>query len=262
MKRLDNLILVAKYNATLFIRNAAGKKSIRIHGLSVVIFIVLTYAAFTWLFLSEVGKEDMSYLLATLMFVIGVVYVLMGTLLLTAKYTDYGRSISPGNLLLLPLSSSRLFLMILGDLFLSVNTLCFLGASAIILASVPTAGLFFGLITLSIPLLFSIIVTICAANLYVLSAKYFIRNKQLVMMIPFMLFFSVQILMQVRVIENGFKDFITSPAAVRVFSGILFAVNRDWVQLGLSAVILMLIAVAGLFVGRVLIRRFRHNLAG
>lgn len=262
MKILDKLKLVVKYNATLFIRNAAGKKSMRIHGLSVALLIVLSYAAFTWIFLSEVGKEDMPYLLVTIMFVIVVVYILMGALLITAKYTDYGRSISPRNLLLLPLSSSRLFLMILGDLFLNVNTLCFLGASAIILASVPTAGIFFGLITLGIPLLFSIIVTICAANLYVLSAKYFIRNKQLVMMIPFMLFFSVQILMQVRVSENGFKEFITSPAVVRILSGILFAVNRDWMRLGISAAILMLTAVAGLVVGQVLIRRFRHNLAG
>ncbi len=257
-----SLNLVAWYNSVLFFRNASGKKAVRIHSVLVIILTILPYSAFTWLFLSELGNEELSYLLAVIMFVLGAIYIFLEVLTLTTRYTDYGRGIIPRNLLLLPLSSSQLYLMIMWDMFFNVNTLCFLASSAIILIRVPTAGIAARMIPFIIPVFYAVLVSIWITNLYVLSAKWFTRNKQLVVMIPYMVLVLMQVSLQMTTGKELFRSIVGSPVVGQVLSGILFSITRDWMRAIYSVAFLLLFSGTGLVVGRILVRRFRHNFSG
>lgn len=227
---------------------------VRVQGFLITILPLLLYSVFTWLFLSERENEEMAYLASGSIFVVTILYVVFMIFILAMKYPDLNRTVIPRNLILLPLSSAKLYFLILIDLLFNVNTVGFLGSTMVILFHVPDMGIGSLIVALALILTFQVLIGIWVVNLYVITAELFFKYKHVVAVVPFMLLFSLQLVLQ-RTEEKSFKAIVMGPV-------VLLTLENRLTPTLVRIITLVPIAVVGLFVGLFIIRRFRYKLAG
>lgn len=256
MKRLvSNILLVMRFNNILFFRNPSGKKHIKFHGYFVIILVLLSYSAFTWIFISELANEEPRYLASAMIFVIATVFLIIETFVLATRYTDFNRCVIPRNLLLLQLPLKKLYFLILWDLLFNVNMLGFIGSSIIILYYVPGTSIAARAFSLAPVIVYAVLVGIWVENAYIVTAKAFIKYKHYVAIAPLSLLMLWQL--AIRSVDED-----TVWGATKAISGSLFAIIGSWGKPFISTGVLLLILVLGIITGLFLIRRFRHNFVG